>query len=464
MNRLTHWITLALLGLCALGSVAFAAERAASVVFVMGQAQVERQGKVSALKAGDGIFESDRVVTSKTGHLHLKTRDGSLIAIRPDSSLVLEAYRLEPNLKDQTAIRWELSKGVVRFVTGDDLEKRKDRFRLNTPIAAIGVRGTDFSVFADNQITRVSVVLGEVVLAPLVGSCQREAVGICSGENALGLSAGERQSMLILERGQLRPRLAPIDATAPDRVSPPLEGKAVSSASPAESKAGTAPVEPKPNAQAVAEPQAQVTERVAQVIEATTKQAIVAPPPVATEPPAAVSPPVETPVAPEPIKVHWARWKPVGSSGQQASVLEKKEDGSYLFANDTHMIYRLPEHQPKLPTSGSVVFNLGDAEAFFLNGGVAFPATVEKGSLSVDFARSTFLFDMSINADSKLWDLKAAGDLTLRGLLVSDWKTPGANTTVRGALAGTEVTQAATVFNRTVSATQQISGAARWSR
>lgn len=460
MNRLTHWITATLLGLGALGSAAFAAERAASVVFVMGQAQVERQGKVSVLKSGDSIFESDRIVTSKTGHLHLKTRDGSLIAIRPDSSLVLEAYRLEPNAKEQTAIRWELSKGVVRFVTGDDLEKRKDRFRLNTPIAAIGVRGTDFSVFADNQITRVSVVLGEVVLAPLVGSCQREAVGICSGENALGLSAGERQSMLILERGQLRPRLAPIDATAPDRVSPPLEGKAVSSASQPETKSTAAPVEPKPNAQAVVEPQAQVTERVAQVIEATTKSNVAPPPNKPTvETPAPVIPSV-----PEAVKVHWARWKPVGTFEQQASVLEKKEDGSYLFANDTHMIYRLPEHQPKLPTSGSVVFKLGDAEAFFLNGGVAFPATVEKGSLSVDFARSTFLFDMAVNADSKLWDLKAAGDLTLRGLLVSDWKTPGANTTVRGALAGTEVTQAATVFNRTVSATQQISGAARWSR
>lgn len=452
MSRITHWITAIALSLAVSGSFALAAETAASVVFVMGQAQVERQGRVSALKSGDAIFESDRVVTGKTGHLHLKTRDGSLVAIRPDSALVLVVYRLDKTTKDQTAIRWELSKGVVRFVTGDELEKRKDRFRLNTPIAAIGVRGTDFSVFSDAQTTRVSVVLGEVVLAPLVGSCQREAVGVCSGENALGLTAAERQSMLILERGQMRPRLAPIDATAPDRVSPPLEGKAVSSASAGESKsAGTQPA---------TEPQAQVTERVAQVIEATAKANPTAPPSSS----GSLIGSVDTPVVPEAVKVHWARWKAVGTFEQQATVLDKKEDGSYLFANDTHMIYRLSEHQPRLPTSGSVVFKLGEAEAFFLNGGVALPAAVEKGSLSVDFARSTFSFDMSVNADSQLWDLKAAGDLTLRGLLISDWKIPGSNTTVRGALAGTEVTQAATVFNRTISATQQISGAARWSR
>ena len=48
----------------------------------------------------------------------------------------------------------------MRSVTGQWGEASRDRFRLNTPIAAIGVKGTDFVVKVENGKTFASVLSG----------------------------------------------------------------------------------------------------------------------------------------------------------------------------------------------------------------------------------------------------------------------------------------------------------------
>lgn len=40
-------------------------------------------------------------------------------------------------------VRFKLETGVARAISGTAAESAKDRFRLNTPLVAIGVRGTD---------------------------------------------------------------------------------------------------------------------------------------------------------------------------------------------------------------------------------------------------------------------------------------------------------------------------------
>lgn len=51
---------------------------------------------------------------------------------------------------------------------------------MNTPIAAIGVRGTDFVVSANSRSTRALVNEGSIVVAPFSSECSIEAFGPCA--------------------------------------------------------------------------------------------------------------------------------------------------------------------------------------------------------------------------------------------------------------------------------------------
>ena len=52
-------------------------------------------------------------------------------------------------------------------------ESARDRFRLNTPIAAIGVRGTDFVVSATQNSIMAVVNAGAIVVSPFSGAVRR---------------------------------------------------------------------------------------------------------------------------------------------------------------------------------------------------------------------------------------------------------------------------------------------------
>ncbi|MBY0445349.1 MAG: FecR family protein, partial [Burkholderiales bacterium] len=94
-----------------------------------------------------------------------------------------------------------LKSGLMRSVTGQDVQKEKDKYRLNTPVAAIGLRGTDFVVFADEHATQVAVKKGGVVMEPFSAACSVEQGGPCQGINSRELFASTAH-MLEVMRGQ----------------------------------------------------------------------------------------------------------------------------------------------------------------------------------------------------------------------------------------------------------------------
>lgn len=91
--------------------------------------------------------------------------------------------------------------GVARAISGAAAEGARERFRLNTPLVAIGVRGTDFVVRADAQQAQAQVNQGAIVMAPLTApECQAQATGPCGGSAAQWLSAADMPGMLMQYR------------------------------------------------------------------------------------------------------------------------------------------------------------------------------------------------------------------------------------------------------------------------
>ena len=196
-------------------SALFAGE-AAQIVFSAGEARVA--GRVA--RVGDNISEGDMLVTGGDGYLYLKTRDNGFFILRPNSSGRIVSYQIDTNDPANNRIKLELQQGVARHISGDAVKNARQNFRFNTPVAAIGVRGTDFTVFANAETTRVAVLSGGVVVSPLSGECVSSGLGPCDGALSRELFAEKIGHTLQVDRGQV-PVLVKGSDKAPDAIAPP---------------------------------------------------------------------------------------------------------------------------------------------------------------------------------------------------------------------------------------------------
>jgi len=166
------------------------------------------QGEKPAVR-GALVRAGDRIETASGGHVHIRFVDGGMVSVRPLSRLRIEDYR-NRDAQGPAAIKFNLEDGVIRSVTGHWGEANRDRFRLNTPVAAIGIKGTDFVVKANSTSTLASVNSGAIVMAPLDGACAA-GLGPCTGVRSELLTADMRGKMLeYREQGDTSvPRLIP---------------------------------------------------------------------------------------------------------------------------------------------------------------------------------------------------------------------------------------------------------------
>lgn len=191
--RLTQWV----LFLCLLmfGSYAMSEQnqQVGQVLFSIGNNYMDSATGSVKLQAGTPILVGQTVHSDQTGHVHIRMQDGAFLSIRPDSEVKITLYHIDSANPQNNQIRLDVQKGGVRSVTGAAGEANKAGFRLNTPIAAIGIRGTDFTVFTDAVISSVSVRQGGVVVSPFNSVCSRSALGACGGSQTVMLSAYNQQ-------------------------------------------------------------------------------------------------------------------------------------------------------------------------------------------------------------------------------------------------------------------------------
>ncbi len=196
-------------------SQAFADNGAGSVSFVVGEAYIaDSDGDFRRVEVGDQIGEGVRIKTLSGGHVHMRFADGGLVSVRPNSNFAIEYYQYDQAAPDESVIRFNLKSGVARSISGKGAKAARDKFRMNTPIAAIGVRGTDFVVSAQAAGVKALVNEGAIVLAPFSEGCVVDAVGPCE-VNGVELSELSDQ-LLELTANAVQPRLVPRNARVND--------------------------------------------------------------------------------------------------------------------------------------------------------------------------------------------------------------------------------------------------------
>jgi hypothetical protein len=138
------------LGAALVSGSAFAAD-AGKALFVIGDVKLDSAaGGTAGLAKNARLAVGDTVITGGNGRAQLLLNDNTKIALRPNTQFQIKAFSYsEEGAAEQIAIadtesRFELLKGGFRSITGDGAKRRPEGFAIMTPVAVIGIRGTDF--------------------------------------------------------------------------------------------------------------------------------------------------------------------------------------------------------------------------------------------------------------------------------------------------------------------------------
>ncbi|MDH5407446.1 MAG: FecR family protein [Gammaproteobacteria bacterium] len=124
----------------------YAHAHAGKVLFASGQVTVKsRKHNNTTLKRGSEIWAGDIIMTGKNGTIQIRTGDDSLISLKPNSKLIIEAHK-HSGPEDEQYSSIEIVKGAMRAVTGLIGKNKPDNFRIKARGSTIGIRGTEFVV------------------------------------------------------------------------------------------------------------------------------------------------------------------------------------------------------------------------------------------------------------------------------------------------------------------------------
>ncbi len=123
--------------------LAYCKNPAGKVDAVVGKVTVAgADGTVGILAKGASVFSGDIISTGPNSRVRIVFSDHGLIFLRPSSRFVIDTYQHTGNAQ-QDESKFSLIKGGFRAVTGAIGHANRDKVLIETPVATIGIRGTD---------------------------------------------------------------------------------------------------------------------------------------------------------------------------------------------------------------------------------------------------------------------------------------------------------------------------------
>jgi hypothetical protein len=444
-----------LTALAAAAQLAQAAE-AGKVIFIAGKAEIAG----TAAAEGASVQEGQMLSTGADGFLYVKTIDNGLFILRPNTRARIATYHVDTQHPQNTQVKLELLSGVARSKSGDAVKQARQNFRFNTPVAAIGVRGTDFTVFTDNETSRVAVLSGGIVMSGFAGACRPEGTGPCEGSLSRELSAAQRGQLLQVQRGQAAPKLLESSPLSPDQVSPPRADEPLAHAV----SGGAAANQPNLDA----EKTANLNNAIGKVI---TPSGPGAGPGGGGG--AGPDPVVPVPVDPGPKlperDIIWGRWTVVAGLPPKFNLPNAMAENEWVAQSGDYALLRTSGKDYVAPSNGNVGFKLTDGEAFIYTTytsayRIESKASLTNGALNVNFGSKSFSTSLDLVSDAgQTTKLQASGAVTADGRLLSDGpEARGGYMNVQGLLSNAGGGKAAYIFDSRLDDKRTVNGATGW--
>ena len=138
------YVAILLLTLTALTSIAVQAKQVGEIQYARGAITVQQSDGSGArlIGKGDKLNTGEVIKTGPKSFLILRLDDDTRMTLRPETTFAVEEYAAERNNKAKALLR--LFRGGMRTITGFISKMNSSAYRIKTPTATIGIRGTEF--------------------------------------------------------------------------------------------------------------------------------------------------------------------------------------------------------------------------------------------------------------------------------------------------------------------------------
>jgi len=166
MQRL---IIIAVTLVCGLAGGQSAAQEAIGTVSrIQGEASATRTGATRALSLNASVFLNETVATAETARLEVTFTDNTRLTLGEKAKLTLDSYVFD-SAAGSGKIKFGLV-GAFRFVSGQVSKLASADVSVTTPVAIVGIRGTEFwGGPIDDQVLGVFLIEGAVSVSNAAG-------------------------------------------------------------------------------------------------------------------------------------------------------------------------------------------------------------------------------------------------------------------------------------------------------
>jgi hypothetical protein len=431
-------------------------QEAGKVTLAMGQAFLGNQ----SAQVGASVNIGAELATGADGYLYIKTTDGGFFILRPNSRARVLEYTIEPAQSANSRFKIELNRGVARSISGDAVKQSRQNFRFNTPVAAIGVIGTDFTVFTDDQTTRVAVLSGGIVVSGFGAGCDPEGSGPCNVASQRQLLAGasgpgQAPELLQINRGQMAPQLLRDATLLPDATTPPRADE------PAKTSSNGGNASTRSNASGTINPSfidATLAPIKASQLDALAQQKASQLDALAQQ--------VPQQLPPVPSTLVWGRWQGIAEKPADLDLIQAMANNQLFGLNSYFALLRTPGEAWRAPQEAAASFVLqGYAAQVQADGAAPTLALLENAKLNVNFANSSFNTQFELLTQGQRIARKAEGALAKDGSFANTSQFLGNNNMlVQGVLGSGADKRAGYVFQSRIDDARLATGVTLWSK
>ena len=110
-----------------------------------GSVGLNQAAEVRSAYVGAALQSAERIVTGSDSSTTMTLKDGTVVAVGPNTTLMLTDVKFDTTTQDGSLIL-NLLQGSIRVVTGWLGKLHPEQVKVITPTSVVGVRGTDFIV------------------------------------------------------------------------------------------------------------------------------------------------------------------------------------------------------------------------------------------------------------------------------------------------------------------------------
>src|SRR3981189_3586102 len=178
---------------------------------------VARDGAQRQAARAAAFYEGESIVTGPGALGQLRMADGTLMSVRPDTEMKLDRVSFAGEKDTNPSFLLSVVKGGFRTITGLIGKIKRESYRVATPSATLGIRGTDFElVHVQHQLAQTPA-----------GTSTRAYEGVTAFQNIAGATmlVSRDQTAFVPLQGTAPPVLVAPPAAIFGRPTPPPSGQ-----------------------------------------------------------------------------------------------------------------------------------------------------------------------------------------------------------------------------------------------